>query len=72
MKDAVEPLKDSPRVAAASTTTSRRSKDDRGFHLGHPPPREKLSLRDGDEASMEIERKSKRTEKLGVCEPRRG
>jgi len=49
-KDAVELLKDSPRAAAS---TSRRS-NDRGLHLGHPP-REKLSLRDG-EASMERER----------------
>nr|CAB3500306.1 unnamed protein product [Digitaria exilis] len=52
MKDAVELLNDSPRPAA---WTSRRSKD-RGAHrgallLGHPP-REKLSLREG-EASME-------------------
>jgi len=62
MKDAVEMLKDSPRAAAS---TSRRS-NDRGLHLGHPP-REKLSLRDG-EASMERERKSKRTARQGERE----
>ncbi|GJN19992.1 hypothetical protein PR202_gb07313 [Eleusine coracana subsp. coracana] len=44
MKDAVELLNDSPR------TTSRCSKDGatRALDRSHPPPREKLSLRDGD------------------------
>jgi hypothetical protein len=77
MKDAVELLKDSPRVAS---TTSRRS-NDRGLHLGHPP-REKLSLRDGEGASMEREREqahgtARRAREALVracrqaCEPRR-
>lgn len=60
--DAVELLKDSTSVAAASTS-SRRSKDgadnDRGLHLLGHPPREKLSQRDG-EVSMESERASSR------------
>jgi len=47
MKDAVELLNDSPRPA----WTSRRRSKDGALHLGHPP-RERLSLRDG-EASME-------------------
>jgi len=49
MKDAVELLNDSPRPA---WTSRRRSKDDGALHLGGHPPRERLSLRDG-EASME-------------------
>ena len=66
MKDAVELLKDSPRAAASTSRRSKDGADDRGLHLGHPP-REKLSLRDG-EASMERERKSKRTARQGERE----
>lgn len=72
MKDAVELLNDSPRP---TPLTSRRSKDDgahRALHLGHPP-REKLSLRDGEASVSMAERASKgKLWFVRVCESSRG